>query len=80
MAPGAGAKKLYMNSFILNAMERVDNVIVIVQASKIKLREVTCLVRVLIPGKHIAPSQIFHFSFPQIRVKCMLDAKHIIAC
>ena len=37
MAPGAGANKLYINSFILNAMGKVDNVIVILQVSKIKL-------------------------------------------
>lgn len=61
MLSRAGANRLCMKGFILNGRKRVDNVTVVLQESKIKLREATYLVRVLIPGKLTAPSQIFLF-------------------
>lgn len=60
MLSRAGAIRLCMKGFILNGRKRVDKVTVVLQESKIKLREATCL-RVLIPGKLMAPSQIFLF-------------------
>lgn len=40
--------------------ERGDNITVTLQVSKTKLRDITCLLRILIAGKHRAPSRSFH--------------------
>lgn len=61
--------------FILNAMERVDDVIVISQVRKIKLRVVSHLVRALIPiSVQLQPRPL---PCPQIGAIGMLGAKHM---
>lgn len=50
--------------FYFKFNERVENITVTLQVSKIKLREVTRLLRILIPGKHTTSSQIFLFLPP----------------
>lgn len=54
----AGTNRPWMKGFKFN--ERGDNITVTLQVSKTKLRDITCLLRILTAGKHPVPSRSFH--------------------
>ena len=54
----AGTNRQCMKGFKFN--ERGDNITVTLQVSKTKLRDITCLLRFLVAGKHTVPSRSFH--------------------